>query len=126
LTFILGFPFSSNRSLFIHNETLTGLIKTRTSINGPITAAKAWPEFIPNTPVATAIANSKLLLAAVNESVAVSEYKNSKDQERRKDTPNMMAASKIIRWKYVLTYALVAWLGSVTFGMAYGLAIGGL
>ena len=40
------------------------------------------------------------------------------------DIPNMMAASKIIRWKSVLTYALIAWMGSVTFGLLYGLAIG--
>jgi hypothetical protein len=40
-----------------------------TSTNGPITAANAAPELIPNTPIATAIANSKLLLAAVNDSV---------------------------------------------------------
>jgi DNA polymerase elongation subunit (family B) len=39
---------------------LTRLIKTGTSINGPITAAKAWPEFIPNTPVATVIAAKQL------------------------------------------------------------------
>ena len=42
---------------------------TGTSINGPITAAKASPELIPKTAIATAIANSKLLLAAVKESV---------------------------------------------------------
>ncbi|WP_455364063.1 permease [[Eubacterium] cellulosolvens] len=42
------------------------------------------------------------------------------------DIPNMMAASKIIRWKSVLTYALVAWMGSVIFGIIYGIAIGGL
>lgn len=53
------------------SETLTSAIKTGTSTNGPITAAKASPEFIPNTAMATAIASSKLLLAAVNESVAV-------------------------------------------------------
>ena len=54
-----------------HNATLTRLIKTGTSTSGPITAAKASPLFIPNTAIATAIANSKLLLAAVKESVAV-------------------------------------------------------
>lgn len=60
MTFILGFPFSSNRSLFVHSETLTRFIKTGTSINGPITAAKAWPEFIPKTLVATAIVAKQL------------------------------------------------------------------
>lgn len=39
----------------------------------PITAAKAAPELTPNTATATAIASSKLLLAAVNDSVAVFE-----------------------------------------------------
>jgi hypothetical protein len=36
-----------------------------------MTAAKAAPELIPNTATATAMANSKLLLAAVKESVAL-------------------------------------------------------
>ena len=44
---------------------------TGTSTKGPITAVKASPEFIPNTAIATAIASSKLLLAAVNERVTV-------------------------------------------------------
>ncbi len=41
-----------------------------TSTKGPITPAKACPEFNPNTAIATAIANSKLLPAAVNEMAA--------------------------------------------------------
>jgi hypothetical protein len=43
---------------------LTNPIITGTSTIGPITAAKAWPEEIPKTATATAMANSKLLLAA--------------------------------------------------------------
>ncbi len=39
-----------------------------TSIKGPTTAANATPELIPNTAIATAIANSKLFPAAVKES----------------------------------------------------------
>jgi len=42
-----------------------------------MTAAKAAPEWIPKTATATAIANSKLLLAAVKESVAVFEVVRS-------------------------------------------------
>jgi hypothetical protein len=38
-----------------------------------MTAAKAAPELIPKTAIATAIASSKLLLAAVNDKVAVFE-----------------------------------------------------
>ncbi len=53
------------------NATLTSPIITGTSTNGPITAVNASPEFIPKTAIATAIASSKLLLAAVKESVAV-------------------------------------------------------
>ena len=45
---------------------LTNKINTGTSINGPITAAKASPELMPNTEIATAIANSKLFPVAVN------------------------------------------------------------
>ena len=51
------------------NATLTNAIITGTSTNGPITAAKASPELIPNIAIATAMANSKLLLAAVNDKV---------------------------------------------------------
>ena len=54
-----------------YNATFTKPIITGTSINGPITAAKATLESIPNTATATAIASSKLLLAAVNDKVVV-------------------------------------------------------
>ena len=40
-----------------------------TSTKGPITAANAAPELIPKTAMATAIANSKLLLDAVKDKV---------------------------------------------------------
>jgi hypothetical protein len=53
------------------NATFTSEISTGTSTNGPITAANASPEFIPKTATATAMANSKLLLAAVNAIVVV-------------------------------------------------------
>ena len=46
---------------------------TGTSTSGPITAANAAPELIPKTATATAMASSKLLLAAVNASVVVFE-----------------------------------------------------
>ena len=52
-------------------ETFTRPMSAGTSMSGPITAAKAAPEFTPNTATATAIASSKLLLAAVNDNVAV-------------------------------------------------------
>jgi hypothetical protein len=63
---------STKKRFLAHRATFTRLIRTGTSNRGPITAAKASPELIPKTPIATAIANSKLLLAAVNERVAVS------------------------------------------------------
>jgi len=36
------------------------------------------------------------------------------------DIPNMVATSRIVRWKVVLTYALTAWVFSVIFGLTYG------
>ena len=42
------------------------------------------------------------------------------------DIPNMMATSKIVRWKVVLTYALIAWVFSVVFGLTYGFLTGSL
>lgn len=43
-----------------------------TSISGPMTVANASGEAMVNVSTATAIANSKLLLAAVNDCVAAS------------------------------------------------------
>ncbi len=51
----------------IFRATLTRLIKTGTSTSGPMTVAKASPEWMPNTATATAMASSKLLLAAVKD-----------------------------------------------------------
>jgi len=42
------------------------------------------------------------------------------------DIPNMMAVSRIVRWKVVLTYALIAWACSVSFGLLYGVITGSL
>jgi len=42
------------------------------------------------------------------------------------DIPNMVAVSRIVKWKVVLTYALIAWSCSVTFGLIYGLVSGSL
>lgn len=42
------------------------------------------------------------------------------------DIPNMMAVSRVVRWKVVLTYAFIAWTFSVTFGLLYGMIIGSL
>jgi hypothetical protein len=44
---------------------------TGTSMGGPTTPASACPLVTPNTPIATAIASSKSLLAAENDSAAV-------------------------------------------------------
>ncbi len=42
------------------------------------------------------------------------------------DIPNMAAVSKIVRWRVVLTYALVAWAFSVLFGLTYGFVTGSI
>jgi len=42
------------------------------------------------------------------------------------DIPNMVATSKIVKWKVVLTYALIAWVFSVVGGLTYGLLLGKL
>jgi len=42
------------------------------------------------------------------------------------DIPNMTAVSRIVRWKVVLTYALIAWACSVVFGLSYGIITGSL
>ena len=42
------------------------------------------------------------------------------------DVANAMAVSKIARWKVVLTYMIIAWAGSVIFGVLYGILVGSL
>jgi len=42
------------------------------------------------------------------------------------DIPNMVAVSRIVKWKVVLTYALIAWACSVIFGLLYGVLLGAL
>jgi len=42
------------------------------------------------------------------------------------DIPNMVAVSRVIRWKVVLTYAFVAWMCSVFFGLLYGSLVSSL
>ncbi len=37
------------------------------------------------------------------------------------DVANALAVSRIARWKVVLTYMIIAWAGSVTFGLLYGI-----
>jgi hypothetical protein len=49
-----------------HKATFTRIINTGTLTSGPITVANAAGELIPKTVIATAIANSKSLLPAVN------------------------------------------------------------
>ncbi|MEM2109126.1 MAG: hypothetical protein QW327_01365 [Candidatus Odinarchaeota archaeon] len=42
------------------------------------------------------------------------------------DVANALAVSRITRWKEVLTYMLIAWAGSVVFGITYGVLVGSL
>ena len=61
---LLYYPGHVHRS-FAHFKTYTSITKTGTSIRGPTVAAKACPLPAPYTATTTAIASSKLLLAAV-------------------------------------------------------------
>ena len=42
------------------------------------------------------------------------------------DVANALAVSRIARWKVVLTYMMIAWAGSVIFGLLYGIFSGSL
>lgn len=42
------------------------------------------------------------------------------------DVANALAVSRIAKWKVVLTYMFIAWAGSVTFGLLYGILSGSL
>ena len=61
----------SNQRRFSQRATETSEISTGTSTSGPMTVAKATGEASPNVAMATAMASSKLLLAAVKASAAV-------------------------------------------------------
>ena len=60
--------FNVNNLFLVQRATFTRLIVNGTSINGPITVAKASLEARPSTETVTAIASSKLLQAAVKAS----------------------------------------------------------
>nr|GFD56545.1 hypothetical protein [Tanacetum cinerariifolium] len=62
-------PYQRRRN---QKARLTSAISAGTSISGPMTPAKAWPEFRPKTPMATAMASSKLLPVAVKAMEAFS------------------------------------------------------
>jgi uncharacterized membrane protein YraQ (UPF0718 family) len=42
------------------------------------------------------------------------------------DVANALAVSRIARWKVVLNYMVIAWMGSVIFGLLYGILSGSL
>ncbi len=42
------------------------------------------------------------------------------------DAANALAVSRIVRWKVVATYMIIAWAGSVVFGLVYGILSGSL
>ncbi len=42
------------------------------------------------------------------------------------DVPNVLSASRIVGWKIVITYAVLAFLAAVFSGLIYGLLVGGL
>ncbi|MEM2130403.1 MAG: permease, partial [Candidatus Bathyarchaeia archaeon] len=42
------------------------------------------------------------------------------------DVANALAVSKIVKWKVVLTYMVIAWAGSVIFGLTYGMLSGSI
>jgi len=66
-----GAASEANHRRRSQKATLTRLISTGTSTNGPMTAAKAAPCLMPKTATATAMASSKLLPAAVKATVVV-------------------------------------------------------
>ncbi len=42
------------------------------------------------------------------------------------DFANALAVSRIVKWKVVATYVIICWVGSVTFGLLYGMLSGAL
>ena len=78
----LSYLFHRNHQSFhplllpISLTTYTNPSNTGTSISGPTVLASAWSLSAPNVATATAMANSKLLLAAVKLCVADNRYPN--------------------------------------------------
>ena len=61
-------------------------------MSGPTTPARAWPEVTPKVPMATAMASSKLLPAAVNASVVVARVAEADGAAERACEPAHMSA----------------------------------
>jgi hypothetical protein len=80
---------SPRSSALKYRATFTNPIKAGTSNSGPMTAANAAPELMPKTETATAMASSKLLLAAVNDKVAVFEKSASSLRPMQNETRNI-------------------------------------
>ena len=89
---------SSTRTIssFQTHRFLKNLIKytsrrrTGTSIKGPTVDASAWLLSAPNVAIATAIASSKLLLAAVNVCTVAKVYANPRRRHMNKVMKNMI------------------------------------
>ena len=64
-----SFFYDEKYFFLINKAAFTKAIIAGTSTRGPITPTNASPEFKPKIAMATAIANSKLLLAAVKDNV---------------------------------------------------------
>src|SRR5690606_26060729 len=72
-----------------HRLTYTRPTRTGTSMSGPTTPASAWPLVTPKVAIATAMASSKLLPAAVNASVVVRSYDIPRALPRATPAPHM-------------------------------------
>jgi uncharacterized membrane protein YraQ (UPF0718 family) len=117
LYFIVGLVVVSYVEAYLPQELVTGY---STGITGVLLASVVGGPLY--TPTLVEIVLGRSLLQLGMSKAALLSWLMGQPY----DIPNMVAVSRIVRWKVVLTYAFIAWACSVVFGLLYGVVIGAL
>ncbi len=110
--FILGLVVVSYVTAYTPTNIVEGYL---TGVRGVLVASVIGGPLY--TPTLVEIALGRELLAKGMSTAALLSWLMGQPY----DIPNMIAVSRIVKWKVVLTYAFIAWACSVTFGLLYGL-----
>lgn len=115
--FVGGLIAVSYVEAWMPQELVTGYL---TGITGILLASVIGGPLY--TPTLVEVALGKTLLALGMSKAALLSWLMGQPY----DIANMVAVSRIVKWKVVLSYALIALACSILFGILYGIAIGAL
>lgn len=115
--FILGLVAVSYLEAYLPQEMVEGYL---TGITGVLLASVIGGPLYTPTLVEVALGRS-LLELGMSRGALLSWLMG-----QPYDVPNMIAVSRIVRWKVVLLYALISWIFSVCSGLLYGALVGSL